>query len=668
MDSSSLCQGDIAEPLTLSLNEAQLDILGRRVRKESWSVLDKLRSERWCSGPRLKSCFFSCVPVLSWLPRYSLRQNAIGDLVSGISVGIMHLPQVGTFSILAIMIGTVLGDLKLLGNRGDASESDADMARVSAAAQLTIMCGLIQMVLSVLHCGGVCRWLSRPLVGGYTTAAAIHVTIHQLPLLAGIAIDRHAGVCAVFWMLGDVLSGLDNASPGALIVSAVSMVTLVGGKVLNSYFKKHLPMPIPWELVLVILATILSWQLDLLGNYRVQVVGTVPTGLSAPSLPPLSLSQDLLLPAFALAVVGFGFTASLGTMFALKHGYTIDSNQELLAMGLCNSIGGVFQCFAVSTSMSRSMVQESTGGKTQVSALVSALLMLVILLKVGALFEQLPKAVLAVIILVNLQGIFVQVKDVPALWATDRVDLCVWVVTALCALVFNLDLGLGAAMAFSVLTVVFRTQRSQSAALGVIPGTDCYRDLKLFSEARQIPGVTIFSFCNPIYYANSDPYFNSLEEVIQRGLEENACPSEAPPGQQTEVRQHCVILELSGVSFMDSVAMNKLRTMVKECGNQGIWVLLAACPDGLLTQLQTQGLVPVCVSCSSLFPSVHHAVQHCHHTLLSVSPSHNTATIHCYLTPRSARSDADPVSHCSCPSEANAQESYDTHLALGCPP
>ncbi|XP_063065746.1 prestin [Engraulis encrasicolus] len=522
--------------------------------------------------------------------------------------------------ILAIMVGTVTGDMELPSNRGNRSDSDVDMAKVAVASHLTIMCGLIQIVLCLLHCGGVSRWLSGPLVGGYTVAAAIHVAIYQIPLMTGINTERRTGVFAIFWMLGDVLSTLDKSSAGTVFVSAVSMVILVGGKVLNYCFRNRLPIPVPWEVVLVVLATLLSWQLDLSVDHRVPVVGTVPTGLSPPSLPPLSsFSKDLLVPAFALAVVSFGFTASLGTMFALKHGYTIDSNQELLAMGLCNSIGGMFQCFVVSTSMSRSMVQEGIGGKTQMSSLISALLLLVFLLKVGALFEQLPKAVLAVVILVNLQGIFIQVREVPKLWATDRIDLCVWVVTALCALAFNLDVGLGVALMFSLVTVVFRTQNCRFSVLGVIPGTDCYRDLKLFSEARQIPGVTIFSFCNPIYYANSDPYFSSLKQVIQRSLEENPCPSSEGPRagyQATEGPRHCVILEFSGVNFMDSVAVSKLRTMLKESEEQAVPVLLAACPDGLLSQLQSQGLVSTCVSRSPLFPSVHHAVQHCQHTLL----------------------------------------------------
>ncbi|XP_030640176.1 solute carrier family 26 member 6 [Chanos chanos] len=511
--------------------------------------------------------------------------------------------SVGTFSILAIMVGTVTEDVVPPSDEADTYDvNDTDMIRVTVATQLTFLCGLLQILLFVCRGGGVCRWLSRPLVRGYTTAAALHVTVHQLPLLTGVSTDRHRGFLAVVWMFADAVSGVVKALPGTLVVSSVSMVTLVAGKVLNSHFKSVLPMPIPWELVLVIAATVASVQLDLSNRYGVQTVGTIPSGLSPPSFPSLSLFRSLLLPALALAVVGFGFNASLGTMFATKHGYSFHSNQELLAMGLCNSVGAVFQCFAVSCSMSRSMVQESTGGKTQVSALVSALLILVILLKFGVLFEQLPKAVLAVIILVNLQGIFAQVKEIPQIWATDILDLAVWAVTLVSALVFNLDFGLGVAVAFSLLTVIFRIQRPRCAVLGLIPETDCYRDLNLYSKARQIPGVTMFSFSGPLYFANSDLCFNSLREAVQRQKEENTA------------LKHFVILELSGVTFMDSTSINALKTVTEDFEAQEMVVFLAASSDELLAQFQSQNLVPDCVTRCSLFPSVHHAVLHCQRT------------------------------------------------------
>ncbi|XP_073765680.1 uncharacterized protein isoform X4 [Danio rerio] len=299
---------------------------------------------------------------------------------------------------------------------------------------------------------------------------------------------------------------------------------------------------------------------DYLCHSVISAVGFV--GLSPPSLPSFSFSQELVSTALALAVVGYGFQASLGMMFAHKHGYPFHSNQELLAMGLCNSIGGVFQCFPVSGSISRSTVQESTGGKTQMSSLVSSLVILLILLKLGPLFQQLPKTVLAVIILVNLQGVFAQVKEVPKLWNTDRMDLVVWVVTLLSALVFNLDLGLGIAVVFSLLTIVFRIQRAKSAILGHIAGTDCYRDLDKYSKAIQVPGVTVFSCFNPLYYANADQTFTSLKQVLQ------------------------------------------------DFENKQTLFFCAASPDGLLSQMKSHGLVPDLLSLSSFFPSVHHAVLH----------------------------------------------------------
>ncbi|KAG9340302.1 hypothetical protein JZ751_021749 [Albula glossodonta] len=576
------------------LDEAELDALGDRGRMVARPLSDRLKSTCRCSGPRLKRCVLGCVPLLSWLPHYSIRDWAVGDLVSGLSVGIMHLPQdlrctcvslsntqtlvshcmanallakvppvfglytsfypvlmyfifgtsrhlsMGTFSILAIMVGTVTEEMVLPGNGTQGSgwgrgDGDGEAARVALASELTFLTGLIQVALWLLRAGGVSRWLSRPLVRGYTTAAALYVTVHQLPLLTGIRVGRHTGVFAIGWVSG-------------------------GG---------------------IVLVTVLSVQLDLSGQYAVQTVGQIPNGLSPPVLPTLSsLSRlsELFAPALALAVVGFGFTVSMGKMFAFKHGYAVDSNQELLALGLGNSIGGVFQCFAISCSMSRSVVQESTGGKTQMSGAVSALVILVILLKIGDLFEQLPKAVLAAVIVVNLQGMFGQFKDISSLYATDGMDLMVWVVSLVSTLLFNLDLGLAASVAFSLLTVIFRTQHPHCVVLGHISGTDCYRDLRLYTKA------------------------------VKQGKQENSA-HDCGLGQEATER-YSVILELSAVTFMDTVSIGMLHRVLEDWKDEDIVVYLVACSDTLRSQLLRQGIVPELLPRSHLFPSIHHAVRH----------------------------------------------------------
>uniref|UniRef100_A0AAQ5XXL9 STAS domain-containing protein n=1 Tax=Amphiprion ocellaris TaxID=80972 RepID=A0AAQ5XXL9_AMPOC len=488
------------------LDEIRLDEVAQ---KGTWSVKptlgERVKESLRCSGPRLKHILLSWIPVLGWLPRYSFRENAIGDLISGCSVGIMHLPQgmayallaslrpvfglytslypvlvyfifgtsrhisIGTFAVISIMIGSVTErlapDSNFIVNGTNGTEivnlDERDAYRVQIACSLTVLAGIFQILLGVVRFGFVVTYLSEPLVRGYTTGSACHVCVSQLKYLFGVAPSRFTG---------------------------------------------------PLSLIYIIAATIITHFCGLTDKYYIDVVGEIPSGLKAPRAPDATLFSKVLGDAFAVAIVGYAINISLGKTFALKHGYKVDSNQELVALGLSNTVGGFFQCYSVTSSLSRSLVQESTGGKTQVAGLISSIIVLITVLKIGSLFEDLPKAVLSTIVFVNLKGMFKQFMDVPSLWKTNKVDLLVWLVTFTSTILLNLDLGLAVSIGFSMLTVIFRTQLPHYSILGNVPGTDLYLDTEKYKEAKEIPGIKIFRSSTTIYYTNAEMYLEVLQE------------------------------------------------------------------------------------------------------------------------------------------------------------
>ncbi|XP_028308170.1 solute carrier family 26 member 6 [Gouania willdenowi] len=682
------------------LHEADVEEMAQKSESKP-SVCENVIQSMRCSGPRLKKCLLRTFPVASWLPRYSIRENALGDFISGISVGIMQLPQgmayallaavppvfglyssfypvlvyfifgtskhisLGTYAVLSVMIGGVTerlapdSDFMVWDNVTNSSMVDTtvrDAERIKVAAAVTFLSGIFQIVLGLVQFGFVVTYLSEPLVRGYTTGAAIHVIVSQLKYTFGINPVRHSGPLALIYTVIELCYLLPQTNIGTLVVSIVAIVGLILAKELNSYLGKKLPVPIPVELIAIIVATVISWQVDVEGKYGVDVVGLIPSGLQPPVFPEVSLFGQVIGDAFALSVVGYGIAISLGRIFALKYGYKVDSNQELVALGLSNSFGGIFQCFAISCSMSRTLVQESTGGKTQIAGALSAIVILFITLWIGALFEDLPKAVLAAIIYVNLHGMMKQFLDIPLLWRTNKIDMMVWVVTFILTVLLNPDLGLAAAIGFSMLTVIFRTQLPKYSALGRVPNTDIYRPLENFNQVRNVPGILIFRSSATLYFANAEMFQDALGrksgiditkalsakkkleakkkrhekkmakdvKKAEKALKMNGVEQDHKEKwkQQKEVAiieveaerdpslLRTIILDLSTVNFLDTVGIKTLRNIQKDYEEIGVEVVLASCQTSVVEHLETGGFFNDKVTKSCLFNSIHDAVLH----------------------------------------------------------
>uniref|UniRef100_A0A8C4LSP4 Solute carrier family 26 member 6 n=1 Tax=Equus asinus asinus TaxID=83772 RepID=A0A8C4LSP4_EQUAS len=676
------------------LNQKQLEELGR------WSSVTGTHQWRtWlqCSHARARALLLQYLPVLAWLPRYPVRDWLLGDLLSGLSVAIMQLPQglayallaglppvfglyssfypvfiyflfgtsrhisVGTFAVMSVMVGSVTESLApdedfLQDLNSTVNETARDAARVQLASALSVLVGLFQVGLGLVHFGFVVTYLSEPLVRGYTTAASVQVFISQLKYVFGLQLSSRSGPLSIIYTLLEVCWKLPQSVVGTMVTALVAGVVLVVMKLLNDKLQRHLPLPIPRELLTLIGATGISYGVGLKHRFGVDVVGDIPAGLIPPVAPNSQLFAKLVGNAFAIAVVGFAIAISLGKIFALRHGYRVDSNQELVALGLSNLVGGVFQCFPVSCSMSRSLVQESTGGNTQVAGAVSSLFILIIIVKLGELFQDLPKAVLAAAIIVNLKGMLMQFTDICSLWKANRMDLLIWLVTFVATILLNLDLGLAAAVAFSLLLVVFRTQLPHYSILGQVPDTDIYRDVAEYSEAREVPGVKVFRSSATVYFANAELYSDTLKQKVRLGaaaskgtsvsinantsirdiesnnmegskakqvsagkeLEDTAASGQedakAPDGSTLKALGlpqpdfHSLVLDLGALSFVDTVCLKSLKNIFRDFREIEVEVYMAACHTPVVTQLEAGHFFDASITKQHLFASVHDAV------------------------------------------------------------
>lgn len=371
--------------------------------------------------------------------------------------------------------------------------SISHFTNIEVATAVCLMVGLWQILMGVLRLGVLGIILSDHLVSGFTTAAAIHVVVSQTKNLLGIKVPRFNGPFRLIRSTIAILIALPTTNPAEAIISAVAITIMaVHNDWLKPWYSKKIKFPIPTELFILVLGTVVSYFGHLTEDYSIITLNHIPTGFPLPQSPPYELLPRILMDTIAIAIVAYAVSLSMAKIYARKRGYEISNNQELLAQGAANVFGSFFSCMPVSASLSRSMLQESVGGETQLASVVSCILILIILLWVGPFFESLPLAVLASVILVALKGMFVQFRDFTSTLKTSPLDSIVWMVTFLSVVIIDIDIGLAIGAMASISVLIYRGHRPYASTLGHLPGTEMHVDVLHFKSAIEVPRIKIF--------------------------------------------------------------------------------------------------------------------------------------------------------------------------------
>ncbi|XP_072529242.1 pendrin-like [Salminus brasiliensis] len=535
---------------------------------ESRSFRERFSAFFKCSSSRAKQVLKGLFPILDWLIQYPVKLWLPSDVISGVSTGLVcclqglayallvyvgpvyglyaaffpiltyfflgtsrHL-SVGPFPVTCLMVGSAVLTLapdedftrpmngtsvNETGLVSEAVEVDIiarDGQRIVIASTMTVLIGLFQLGMGVLHVGFLVRYLSDPLVGGFTTAAAFHVLISQLKMVLSVPTQSHNGFFSIAYVLSDVFRNIKQTNVADLVAGLLAIVTVMAVKEVNAKFQHKIPIPIPIEVIVTVIATGVSYAVDLHSRYGASIVHSIPRGFVPVQVPKIELFGRIVGSSFSTAVVGYAVAVSVAKLYAAKHDYKIDGNQELIAFGISNIFCGCFSGFVATTALSRTAIQESTGGKTQVAGLISALMVLIVIVAVGPLLQPLQKSVLAGIVIANLKGMFMQISDVPILWKQSRTDCFIWVFTCISCIILGLDVGLLTGVVFELGTVVVRSQFPSCSTLGNVPGTDIYRNIKDYKNINEIPGIKIFKFNSPIYFANIDYFKEQLRDSV----------------------------------------------------------------------------------------------------------------------------------------------------------
>src|SRR6266545_763856 len=539
------------------------------------------------SQPAVRRAWFNIFPALTWLRVYQPK-SVRADLIAGVTLAAYLMPagladaslanlppEAGLYaclfsglvfwlfcssrhtaitvtSAISVLVGASLGDL-----------AGGDPSRFWALASCTaLIVGGLGFIAWLAKAGVIVNFISESVLVGFKCGIALFIASTQLPKLFGFK-----GSHGDFWeRSGYFFSHLRETNMASLILGLAALAALLLGK----RFLKNKPVAL-----FVVIASIVGAASMDLGSLGVKLLGQVPQGLPPFGLPAVHLSDlnDLLPLALGCFLLGMVETAALGRMFAVKHGYRFDANQELLGIAGANVMAGLGHGLPVSGGMSQSLVNEGGGARTPLSGFIAALLMLLIVLFVSGVLRYLPQPVLAAIVLMAVTGLF-NVTALNHFWKADRTEFVVAIAALLGVLSSGLLRGVLIGAIISLVQLLRRASRPHVAFLGRIPGTRRFSDRARHPDNESVPGALLVRVESSLLYFNAE---HVRDTVAARLRAESAPPT-------------LVVLDLSAAPRVDMQSAHALAGMADELTTQGIRVQAVEPRSSVRDRLRSEGV------------------------------------------------------------------------------
>lgn len=375
---------------------------------------------------------------------------------------------------------------------------------VTLAGMMAIVSGMVCILAGLARLGFVTELLSKPIRYGYMNGIALTVLISQLPKLFGFSIDSEGPLRSLWAMASAILSGQTN-----WVAFGIGLATLIVILLLRN--SKRLP----GILIAVVGATIVVGVLDLGTLYGVKVLGPLPQGLPGFVVPWITYSDivPVLIGGCAIALVSFADTSVLSRAYAARLGSRVDPNQEMVGLGAANLAAGFFQGFPISSSSSRTPVAEAAGARTQLTSIIGALAIALLLLVAPSLLQHLPTAALAAVVIAAAIGL-IEVTDLRRIYRIQRWEFWLAIVCFVGVAVLGVIPGIGLAIALAIAEFLWDGWRPHSAVLGRAHGVKGYHDITRYPDARRVPGLVLFRWDAPLFFANAEFFRERVLDAV----------------------------------------------------------------------------------------------------------------------------------------------------------